>query len=62
MDKYRRHIEARKDVLTSIGAYLNLNKLTKARTYITLKEYFKDEENVCQEFYEQSYKYESPKR
>jgi hypothetical protein len=41
MEKYRRHIAARKNVLQNIYSSLDNSKATKANTVIILKEYFK---------------------
>jgi len=41
-EKYKKHLSSRKTVLNSIFAYLEMNKITKAKTLILLKEYFDD--------------------
>ena len=60
MEKYKRHLDSRKNVLLSINEYITKNKLSKARLVITLKEYFKDYADICETFHQKSYKSSPP--
>ena len=62
IDRYKRHLQARKIVLGNIVAMINKNKTLKALPVIALKEYFKEYSTIGQDFHEKSYSYELPQR
>jgi nitrate/TMAO reductase-like tetraheme cytochrome c subunit len=62
LDKYKRHLQARKIVLSNITATIDKNKISKAHPIMMLKEYFKDYSSLSSEFHERCYKFELPQR
>jgi hypothetical protein len=62
LERYRRHLQARKIVLGNISALIDKGKITRAHPVILLKEYFKEYAAVCADFHERSYKYDFPQR
>ncbi len=62
LERYRKHLLARKTVLGNISAFIDKNKVSRAHPIMILKEYFKDYASVCSDFHERSYKYEFPQR
>jgi hypothetical protein len=62
LERYKRHLQARKVVLANITASIDRYKVTRAHPVMQLKEYFRDYSSLCADFHERSYKYESPQR
>ena len=57
LDRYKRHLQARKILLCDITALIDKGKITRAHPIMILKEYFKEYASICSDFHEHSYKY-----
>lgn len=51
LDKYKKHLLARKIVLTNITSNIDKNKVTRAHPIMVLKEYFKEYSSICVDFH-----------